>query len=108
MQECGGGGGALGDSDTISASVMCGTDPQHMAASTLAHSHRLMEADETRHASGCRALPAGPRPAYVCTPACAWVSSRGDGCLSFYNTDLPARWPLSPSCCLPHLQMSAN
>lgn len=32
-QECsGGGGGALGDSDTVSASFMCGTDPQHMAA----------------------------------------------------------------------------
>lgn len=30
-QECGG-GGALGDSDAIFASVMCGTDPQHMAA----------------------------------------------------------------------------
>lgn len=57
MQECG--GRALGDSDAISASVMCGTDREHMAA--LAHSHRFMEADETRHANGCRGGPLAPR-----------------------------------------------
>lgn len=92
MQECGG-GAALGDSDAIPASVMCGAPATHGSKAlwpTPTTLWKQMKPDTRVDADGA----AGVR--------------LHDGCLSFCNIYVPARWPLSASCCLPHLQMYAN